>query len=155
MRSNLISRNPELMKTSVSVSLRSSVERVFDFLCDLTSYSEIIPFVHEVVPSVASGDRVWDVELRAKVGPFARSKKLRMKRSICEPHERVVFVRDESDGRDHADWTLTIDTNGTQSNCNLEITLEYGGRLWTAGVMERILHENIEEGTRRLTEKFG
>ena len=143
------------MKTAVSVSLGSSVERVFDYLCDLNSYSEIIPLVHEVVPSVAAGERVWDVELRAKVGPFARSKRLRMTRSVCEPYERIVFVRDESDGRDHADWTLTVNVDGAQSMCNLEIILEYGGRLWTAGVMERILHENIEEGTRRLTEQFG
>jgi len=34
------------------------------------------------------------------------------------------------------------------------IKLEYGGRLWTAGVLERILRENIDEGTRRLQLHF-
>ena len=142
------------MKTSVRVVLPASGERVFDYLCDLNSYADLIPLVHAVAGSMSAGERVWDVELRAKVGPFARSKKLRMKRSVCEPYEKIVFVRDENDSREHADWTLEVDVAANGAGCAVEIKLEYGGRLWTAGVMERVLHDNIEEGTRRLTAKF-
>ena len=142
------------MKTSVRVALPASSERVFDYLCDLISYAELIPLVHSVVGSMSEGERVWDVELRAKVGPFARSKKLRMKRTVCDPHSNIVFVRDENDTREHAEWTLAVDVSPRNNGCAVEIKLAYGGRLWTAGVMERVLHDNIEEGTRRLTAKF-
>jgi hypothetical protein len=114
----------------------------------------LIPIIHTIDPSIEQGERVWDVELRAKVGPFARSKRLRMARSQCEPHSNVVFNRVESDQRDHAPWVLSVVVLPGSGGSKVTIKLEYGGRLWTAGVLERILRENIDEGTRRLQQHF-
>ena len=49
----------------------------------------------------------WLIELRAHVGPLARSKRLRMVRTACEPVGRTVtFQRAELDGKRHAPWVL-------------------------------------------------
>ena len=49
------------------------------------------------------GRPAWRVELRARVGPFARSKQLRMVRTVYEPERIARFERIEDDERDHAD----------------------------------------------------
>ena len=110
--------------------------------------------VHSVESVIEHGERVWNVELRAKIGPFARSKQLRMVRTVCEPYNEIVFTRVEADGREHAPWALTVKVAPEGTGSSVEIHLDYGGRLWTAGVMERVLRDNIEEGKRRLTAKF-
>lgn len=142
------------MQTELAVDVNASPERVFDYLCDLGNYRELIPIIHIITPSIDQGERVWDVELRAKVGPFARSKRLRMVRSHCEPHSQIVFNRAESDNREHAPWVLSVEVLPGSVGSKAKINLEYGGRLWTAGILERILRENIEEGTRRLQQHF-
>jgi hypothetical protein len=63
--------------------------------------------VHEVQEVSPTDDRrTWEVELQAQVGPFARSKRLRMVRVVHDPGRRVVFERDEIDGRRHSPWIL-------------------------------------------------
>ena len=48
----------------------------------------------------APGDEpAWEVELRARVGPFARSKRLRMALTEMVTDRLVVFERAEIDGR--------------------------------------------------------
>ena len=142
------------MRTELTVDVNASQDRVFDYLADLANFRELIPIIHAIDPSIEQGERVWDVELRAKVGPFARSKRLHMVRSQCEPHSNVVFNRVESDQRDHAPWVLSVVVLPGSGGSKVTIKLEYGGRLWTAGVLERILRENIDEGTRRLQQHF-
>lgn len=142
------------MRTELTVAVNASPERVFDYLCDLGNFRELIPIIHVIEPSIEQGERFWEVELRAKVGPFARSKRLRMVRSQCEPYSSVVFIRAESDQREHAPWVLSVEVQPEGVGANVTIKLEYGGRLWTAGVLERILRENIDEGTRRLQRHF-
>ena len=62
--------------------------------------------VHRVEPSAPDEGRpAWHVELRARVRPFARSKRSRMVRTIYEPEHRVKFERVQDDERDHAEWT--------------------------------------------------
>lgn len=96
------------------------------------------------------GDSAWDVELRAKVGPFARSKRLRMVRTAAEPNSRVTFQRVEVDGRSHAPWVLTATIESAGDRCTLTMHLHYGGVLFTGGVLERVLGDKIEAGRARL-----
>ena len=70
---------------------------VHPYVADLARYVEWMPMVHD---AEAVGDGVWNVELRAKVGVFARSKRLRMKRTV-NTSQHIVFERDEIDGRRH------------------------------------------------------
>ena len=70
-----------------SITLATTPDDVFAVVDDLDDYPAWMPLVHRAVP--APGAAAWDVELRATVGPFARSKRLRMVRSECEPPRRV------------------------------------------------------------------
>lgn len=103
----------------------------------------------EALPADALGP-AWSVELRAHVGRLARSKRLRMVR-VVRDDDRVVFERHESDGRRHSPWVLTVTlapavvTDGA-AGTRLAMHLHYGGRLWTGGVLERILADEIERG---------
>ena len=130
------------MRTQSSVVLEASLEEVAPFVSDLGRYSEWMPLVHE---ATAEGHDVWRIELRAKVGVFARSKRLRMRRVVAEPR-RWVFERDEDDGRRHSMWRLSVDLDPDSTRCTVTMTLEYGGSLWTGGILDRVLAAHIEDG---------
>lgn len=147
-----------------SVTLHASRDDVFALVDDLDDYPAWMPLVHRAVatPDAAA----WNVELRAEIGPFARSKRLRMVRTRFEPPHRVRFERAEVDGRDHAVWRLEAvvldDADDTPRDdvrdggeVELVMRLHYGGRLWTGGLLERALEDQIERGRaglRRLLE---
>jgi len=102
--------------------------------------------VHAVV---LEGENVWQVELRGKIGPFARSKRLRMIQvETSEPHH-VRFERQENDGRSHSDWVLDAQVTEVGSASTLNMTLQYSGRLFSS-VVERALHDEIEASKQRL-----
>jgi hypothetical protein len=93
----------------------------------------------------AMGDDVWNVELRAKVGVFARSKRLRMKRTV-NTSQHIVFERDEIDGKRHSPWTMAVALQATEAGCVVTVDLSYGGSLWTAGILDRVLAAQVEAG---------
>jgi uncharacterized protein YndB with AHSA1/START domain len=128
--------------------------RAFALVDDLAAYPAWMDLVHEVVPTEsATAEPAWEVELQAQVGPFARSKRLRMVRVIHEPPERVVFERAEIDGRRHSSWVLaaTLDpVTGTESSTSITMTLTYGGNLWTGAVLQRVLDDHVERGAAAL-----
>jgi uncharacterized membrane protein len=120
---------------------------------DLARYPNWMRLVHQVEP-LPDDPRgaAWSVELRARLGPFARSKRLRMVRTRREP-EQIVFERVERDGRDHASWVLTLDLadhDASGGGTRLDVTLHYGGSLWTGGVLERVLADEVDRGRDRL-----
>lgn len=125
---------------------------VLAWVDDLERYPTWMRLVYgvEALPSDPRSP-AWRVELRARLGPFARSKRLRMVRTLHEAHH-VVFERDEQDGRDHAPWVLTLDLSApdTGGPTDLEVHLHYGGGLWTGGVLERVLADEVERGRDRL-----
>lgn len=138
------------MDVTASVEAPCPPAQLLPFVDDLATYPRWIDLVHraEPVPS-AEGEPVWDVELRARVGRFARSKRLRMVRTVRRADE-VVFERREIDGRRHAPWVLTGRLQPTAEGSRLDVRLHYGGTLWTGGVLERILAEQITSGRERL-----
>jgi hypothetical protein len=93
---------------------------------------------------------VWNVQLRGKVGPFARSKNLRMVRTVNIAGSRVVFERKELDGRSHSAWVLTADISPKGEGSTVAVHLHYGGTLFTGGVLERLLADQITRGQQRL-----
>lgn len=158
-----------------------------DVRADLTaacSTSDLLPFVHDLakypawmrlahrVESLPDDPRgpAWSVELRAQVGPLARSKRLRMVRVSDDGAGHLVFERHESDGRRHSPWVLTVTltddatrdatrdstqdaaSHASSPSSHLVMHLHYGGKLWTGGVLERILSDEIERGRDRLVE---
>jgi len=135
-----------------------SPERAFALVDDLSAYPAWMDLVHDVHEvSTTDGQRTWDVELQAQVGPFARSKRLRMVRTVHEPGRRVMFERAEIDGRRHSTWvlaaTLTPRSNGEPpegGGARLVMTLTYGGNLWTGAVLQRVLDDHVDRGATAL-----
>lgn len=105
-----------------------------------------MPLIHSIEPD---GDAVWNVELRAKVGVFARSKRIRMRRTV-NTNESIVFERDENDGRVHSPWVLAVDVVPGNDQTTVTMNLSYGGTLWTAGVLDRILASQVDAGKEKL-----
>lgn len=135
-----------VVRTSSSVELPVPAERVVPWVDDLSRYPQWMPLVHS---ARLVGDGTWDVELRATVGVFARSKRLRMRRTAATP-DRIVFERDEDDGRVHAPWTLEVTIAGDARSCTVAMDMTYGGSLWTAGVLDRVLAHHIDLGKQGL-----
>jgi hypothetical protein len=134
--------------TVVELDVPAPAELVWPHIADLAAYPAWMRLVHRA--DAVDGDDVrarWDVELRARVGPLARSKRLRMARTVHEPIRLVRFERDEFDGRDHAQWVLTatLDPVGEDSS-RLVMDLVYTGALWTAGLLDRALESEIRRG---------
>ena len=115
---------------------------VHPFVADLARYVEWMPMVHG---AELTGDGVWNVELRAKVGVFARSKRLRMKRTVNTP-QQIVFERDEIDGRRHSPWKMSVALQAAEAGCVVTVDLSYGGNLWTAGILDRVLAAQVDAG---------
>jgi hypothetical protein len=117
---------------------------------DLGRYPSWMRLAHRVdaLPDDPLGP-AWSVELRAQVGPLARSKRLRMVR-VRRDAGHVMFERHESDGRRHSPWVLDVTLVAAEASSRLIMHLHYGGKLWTGGVLERILTEEIERGRDRL-----
>jgi carbon monoxide dehydrogenase subunit G len=130
------------MQYSSDVVVAVEPTRVYPYVADLARYVEWMPMVHEVE---TLGDGVWNVELRAKVGVFARSKRLRMKR-IMDTTQNIVFERDEIDGKRHSPWTMAIALQPTDAGSVVTVDLSYGGTLWTAGILDRVLAAQVEAG---------
>jgi hypothetical protein len=136
----------EIRRTSV---LRAPPAIVFPLIDDLGRYPEWMDLVHTVSVSdpMSGGRPAWDVELRAKVGPLARSKRLRMLRTVHVPPRRVVFERAEVDGRHHSPWVLQSELEPVDDGAvELAMTLSYGGSLWSGVVLERVLDDHVERG---------
>jgi uncharacterized protein YndB with AHSA1/START domain len=131
-------------------------DRLFSLLDDLDEYRRWMPLVHDVVrlESDSAASPAWDVELRARVGPFARSKRLRMVRTEHEPPRLVVFERQEVDDREHASWILraTIADSPLDGHDTLTMSLHYGGGLWTGVALQRVLDHDVERGSVNLVD---
>lgn len=149
------------MDIEARLTTPAAPSRVLALVDDLGVYPQWMPLVHRAEPVVGVAD-AWNVELRAKVGPFARSKKLRMVRSAYEHTEgaergdvaRIVFERRETDQRQHAMWRLTATVTAANSavgGAELVMRLHYDGRLFVS-VVEAILRQNIDAGRVRLAE---
>ena len=149
------------MDIEARLTTPAAPSRVLALVDDLGVYPQWMPLVHRAEPVVGVAD-AWNVELRAKVGPFARSKKLRMVRSAYERTEvaergdvaRIVFERRETDERQHAMWRLTATVtaaNSAAGGAELVMHLHYDGRLFVS-VVEAILRQNIDAGRVRLAE---
>lgn len=142
------------MDVHATLEAPCSADRLFAFVDDLGEYPAWMDLAHRVdplEPDASSGAPAWQVELRARVGPFARSKRLRMVRTEHDPQQhRVVFERVEHDGRSHSPWVLRAHIDEASGASTLHMHLQYGGALWTGGVLERVLADQITNGRERL-----
>jgi hypothetical protein len=131
-----------------------SPEVLFEWVSDLGRYPRWLDIVPRADP-VEDGDRAddapaWTVDLRGRLGPFARSKRLRMVRTRNDAPKAVAFERRERDGRSHSPWLLEAQVaDGTDGGSRLVMRLHYGGGLW-GPLVERLLSDEIERSKPRL-----
>ncbi|MEI8241329.1 MAG: SRPBCC family protein [Actinomycetota bacterium] len=140
------------MDVHASLDADCDADRLFSFVDDLAKYPDWMDLTHRVEADAESSDAAWNVELRARLGPLARSKRLRMQRSVHDTVAHVVvFERAEADGKRHSHWVLKATvTQQSQQRSRLEMHLHYDGALWTGGVLERVLTDQITSGRGRL-----
>jgi hypothetical protein len=133
-----------------SMTASCSPEELFSWVSDLDRYPSWLTIIREVERlSVADGTDVWSVELRAKVGPFARSKQLRMVRVAHDAPHHARFERHEDDGRDHAAWVLDATVSSVDGGSQLDIHLHYSGGLW-GGLLDTVLDGEVDRAKVRL-----
>lgn len=146
------------MQVDAGLDAPCPADVLFGLVDDLGAYPQWLDLVARAVPDERVHDDgvdrlAWMVDLRASIGPLTRSKRLRMIRTVhdIDGHE-VVFERAELDGRRHARWTLRAQVveQPDGSGSTLAMTLRYGGALWTGGLLERALSEQIVSGRERL-----
>jgi len=119
------------------------------FVEDLGAYPRWLDIVTRAEPvEDPDGGAAWAVDLRGRLGPLARSKRLRMVRTVRDGRA-VRFEREELDGRQHSPWVLAAVLDPDPAGCRLEMRLRYDGRLF-GPVLERLLGDEIERSRARL-----
>lgn len=154
------------MDVTAEVRLGAPAERVWRHVADLATYPSWLSIVHRVEPEADAdaGRPAWRVELRGRIGPLARSKRLRMVRTEAIEGRSVRFERVERDGRRHAAWVMearvaadTAADAGADAAVGraeapgtlLAVRLRYEGSFGT-GLLERALRDEIRSGSARL-----
>jgi hypothetical protein len=141
-----------LVDLTASLDAPCSPEVLFAQVDDLDAYTRWLSIVPRAERTEAdSGDvgPAWAVELRGRIGPLARSKRLRMVRTALEASRHVRFERRELDGRQHSPWVLDATVSSTPSGSRLEMQLHYGGG-FGGSVVEHLLADEIDESRPRL-----
>ena len=127
-------------------------EVLFTWVDDLGRYPEWLEIVPRAVATdeaTGDGGPAWLVDLRGRLGRFARSKRLRMVRTERVEPASVRFERREGDGRSHSPWVLRAEVEPTADGSRLTMHLHYGGGLW-GPILERLLGDEIERSRPRL-----
>lgn len=128
-------------------------------LADLDTYPRWNELVSEASSVPAVDDDLgpaWETTLRAQVGPFARSKRLRFVRTVDELGPdgafQSRFERKEVDNRDHAVWVMATDARADErGRTRVSMELSYEGALWVPS-LGGVLSGAIERSSRRLAE---
>jgi hypothetical protein len=137
----------DLRVTFETPSTRAQLAEVVQ---DLTTYPRWLGIVTRVEPLATPGGAApaFLVDLTGRIGPLARSKRLRMEETAREPdHSR--FERAEDDGRQHSPWILDVRMHDALPGSALAMDLHYGGGLF-GPVLERVLRDEIEQAKPRL-----
>jgi hypothetical protein len=129
-----------------------SPDALFEWVDDLDRYPSWLGIVARTERH--DGGETWTVDLRARVGPLSRAKRLTMRRTEHDQPHLAVFERDESDGREHGAWVLRAEVVPTEAGSRLAMTLRYDGRWWAAP-LQWVLAEEIERSRVRLLELVG
>ena len=145
------------MDLTATLDAACTPAELFSWVGSLDTYDEWLDIVPRTEPAPAdAGDpgQAWFVTLRGRLGPLARSKRLRMVRTVHEEPAgerpgRAVFERRELDGREHAAWVLRATVTGAGAGSRLTMELHYGGSLWVP-LLDRLLTGEIESSRDRL-----
>ena len=123
-------------------------------MADLSGYAEW----HGMVKRVELDGDGWLVDLGGRLGPFTRTKRVRMVRA---PHEeesagQVRFVRHERDRHDHGAWELqcVVDPAAGKGPCTLRFRMLYDGSSPLIGMLEPLLRAEVDKSADRLRRRL-
>lgn len=140
------------MDVTADLEAPCAPDELFHWVEDLGRYPrwlDIVPRAVAAEPHPDDPGPAWSVDLRGRLGPLARSKRLRMVRTTCDAPRQVRFERREHDGREHSAWTLTATVVPDAGGSTLTMHLHYGGSL-VGPVVERLLADEIRRSKPRL-----
>ena len=139
------------MDVTADLAAPCSPDELMAWVDDLGRYPQwlaIVTSAASVPPVDGDAGPAWLVDLRGRLGPLARSKRLRMVRTHGTT-DKAVFERREADGKTHSPWVLEATVTPTDEGSRLVMHLHYGGSFW-GPVLERMLGDEIEESRPRL-----
>lgn len=160
----------ELVDVTADLVAPCGPGELFGWVADLGRYPQwldIVPAAEPAEPHPDDPGPAWMVTLRGRLGPLARSKRLRMVRVVCDSPTGVRFERMEHDEREHAPWVMTVDITGRAADqagrvdqvadpdpredesSTLQIQLYYGGSLGDRPV-RKLLEDAIASSGPRL-----
>lgn len=139
------------MELTEQVHTGADPAQLYELVADLATYPEWLGLVVRAVPD--GPEPAWIVELRGRVGPFARSKRLRMVRTVAEAPSLVRFERIETDRQRHSAWHLQARIEPTPAGAILTMDLHYGGNRF-APVLAPVLREEIRRARRTLQRRY-
>lgn len=123
-------------------------------VADLPGY----PAWHGMVKRVDPDGDGWLVDLGARLGPFTRTKRVRMVRAGADQEAagQVLFVRKEGDRADHGAWELEclVDPPTGEGPCTLRFRLSYDGSSPLIGLLEPMLRTEVEKSADRLRRRL-
>lgn len=136
------------MDLTAILDAQCPLDELRSWVDSLDRYPQWLSIVPSALYEQGSEPPAWSVELRAKVGPIARSKRLRMLRTVDES-DHLRFERSEVDGRSHSPWILDVRLGPIDGGTRLTMSLHYGGS-FGAGLFERLLEDEIESSKQTL-----
>ena len=140
------------MDVVATLEAPSPATALFTWVEDLERYPswlDIVPRASKADPHADDVGPAWSVDLRGRLGPFARAKRLRMVRTVHDIPTHARFERVEHDGRQHSSWVLDASIDESGDHSTLTMRLHYGGRLWMPA-LDRLLADEIERSRPRL-----
>lgn len=140
------------MDVTETLEVACAPEVLFAWVDTLDRYPDWLDIVTRAEAAPATeGDPgpAWVIDLKGRLGPLSRAKRLRMVRTQHTAPARAVFERLEVDGRAHSPWVLDASVDATASGARLTMRLNYGGGLW-GPVLERMLRDEVEHSRPRL-----
>lgn len=152
------------MDVTAELAAPCAPDELFRWIEDLGRYPDWLDIVPTAEPAEAHPDDpgpAWSVTLRGRLGPLARSKRLRMVRVAHDLPRTVRFERAEHDGREHAPWVLSAEVvgngdgegAGTEGSSVLKMHLHYGGSLGGPPV-RKLLADAITQSRSRLLQRL-
>ena len=140
------------MDVSATATLEHPFKAVGAVVFDLGTYPDWLGIVRsaEVAPAVdVDPGPAWMVEVGARLGPFWRTKRVRMVQ-VTLGSGAARFERMEHDGRDHSAWVLTGAVKPTAiARTEVRIDLHYGGARWLP-LVDAVLRDEIRRAGPRL-----
>jgi len=135
----------------LEAAINAAPSAVLAEVADLSGY----PAWHGMVKKVQADGDGWLVDLGGRVGPFSRTKQVRLVRDDTEENKspgRVGFVRAEVDGKEHGQWNLEaqVDPATGEGPCTVEFRVRYDGSSPLASVLEPMLRAEVEKSADRL-----